>query len=66
MLIVCRLLKEAADDLYYRKRYQLTFGAVMSVVGEAGRREYGKEEDLVKMLSSIAQKIKAAKDKEVS
>ena len=42
------------------------FGALLSVVGEAGRREFGKEEDLVKMLAAIAEKVKAAKDKEVS
>ena len=67
-LAVCvcdRLLKEAADDLAYRKRYQLMFGALLSVVGEAGRREFSKEEDLVKILSAISQKVKAAKDKEV-
>ena len=30
------------------------------------RQEFTKEEDLVKMMSAIADKVKAAKDKEVS
>ena len=60
-----RLLKEAADDFRYRKRYQLLFGALLSVVGESMRKEFTKEEDFVKMMSAIAAKVKAAKDKEV-
>jgi hypothetical protein len=62
----CRLLKEAADDYRYRKRYQLLFGALLSVVGESMRTEFVKEEDFIKMTSAIADKVKAAKDKEVS
>ena len=50
----------------YRKRYQLVFGALLSVVGLSARKEFGKEEDLVKMLAAIAEKVKAAKEKEVS
>lgn len=52
--------------MYFRKRYQLVFGALLSVVGENGRKEFGKEEDLMKLLAAIAEKVKAAKDKEVS
>ena len=40
-------------------------GALLSVVGHAVRKEFSKQEDLSKMLSSIAEKVKAAKDKEV-
>lgn len=61
-----RQLKEAAEDVRYRKRYQLVFGALLSVVGAAMRREFSKQEDLVKMLAAIAEKVKAAKDKDVS
>ena len=60
-----RLLKEAAEDVHYRKRYQLLLGALLSVVGQAVRHEFSKQEDLSKMLSSIAEKVKAARDKEV-
>ena len=42
------------------------FGAILSVVGQSGRDEFAKEEKLVKMLAAIAQKVKAAKEKEVS
>ena len=70
LILVCvcvfRQLKEAAEDVRYRKRYQLVFGALLSVVGAAMRREFSKQEDLVKMLAAIAEKVKAAKDKEVS
>ena len=59
------MLKEAADDVFYRKRFQLVFGAILSVVGQSGREEFAKEEKLVKMLAAIAQKVKAGKDKEV-
>lgn len=58
------LLKEAADDPYHRKRYQLMFGALMSVVGEGMRNEFGKQEEFVNMLSAIADKVKAAKDRD--
>ncbi|ELT97555.1 hypothetical protein CAPTEDRAFT_183515 [Capitella teleta] len=58
------LLKEAADDYRYRKRYQLLFGALLSVVGESMRTEFVKEEDFIKMTSAIADKVKAAKEKE--
>ena len=36
------------------------------MVGQAVRNEFSKQEDLVKMLAAIAEKVKAAKDKEVS
>jgi len=59
------LLKEAADDVRYRKRFQLLFGALLSVVGKAMRNELSKQDDFVRILSSVADKVKAAKDKEV-
>ena len=60
-----RLLKEAADDIHYRKRYQLMFGALLSVVGKGMRDEFTKQEEFVKMLSAIGDKVKAAKDRDV-
>ena len=42
------------------------FGALLSVVGAKMRQEFTKQEDLVKMLYAIAEKVKAAKDREVS
>jgi len=64
---VCfRLLKEAADDVRYRKRFQLLFGALLSVVGKAMRNELSKQDEFVHILSSVADKVKAAKDREVS
>ncbi len=62
----CRLLKEVAEDMRYRKRYQLLFGALLSVVGAALRHEFSKQEDLTRMLAAIAEKVKAARDKDVS
>jgi len=59
------LLKEAADDVRYRKRFQLLFGALLSVVGKSMRGELSKQDEFVHILSSIADKVKAAKDKEV-
>ena len=64
-VVTSRQLKEAADDVCHRKRYQLMFGALLSVVGEGMRKEFTKQEDLTKMLTAIAEKVKAAKDKEV-
>jgi len=64
--VVERLLKEAADDVRYRKRFQLLFGALLSVVGQSMRNELSKQDEFVRILSSVADKVKAAKDREVS
>jgi len=65
-VVVFRLLKEAADDVRYRKRFQLLFGALLSVVGQSMRNELSKQDEFVRVLSAVADKVKAAKDKEVS
>lgn len=65
-LCCCRLLKEAAGDVHFRKRYQLIFGGLLSVVGKSMRSEISKQEEFIRMLSAIADKVKAGKDKEVS
>ena len=65
-MAVLRLLKEAADDVRYRKRFQLLFGALLSVVGQSMRNELSKQDEFVRVLSAVADKVKAAKDKEVS
>jgi hypothetical protein len=62
---VFRLLKEAADDVHYRKRFQLLFGGLLSIVGEGMRKELMKQEEFIRMLSAIADKVKAGRDKEV-
>ena len=66
MFVVVRLLKEAADDVRYRKRFQLLFGALLSVVGQSMRSELSRQDEFVRILSAVADKVKAAKDKEVS
>ena len=65
---VFRLLKEAGENIKFHKRYQLMFGALMSVVGDAMRKQFQHQEALVRALSSIAEKVKTVKDsyKEVS
>ncbi|XP_013408190.1 phosphatidylinositol 4-phosphate 3-kinase C2 domain-containing subunit alpha-like [Lingula anatina] len=60
------LLKEAASDLFYRSRYQLVFGALMSVAGEALCTEFQKQEELARKLGEIADKVKIAKDKDAT
>ena len=44
----------------------MLFGALLSVVGKAMRSELSKQDEFVRILSSVADKVKAAKDKEVS
>jgi hypothetical protein len=63
--VASRLLKEAADDEHYRKRFHLLFGGLLSVVGEKMREELAKQEEFVQMLSAIADKVKGGRDKEV-
>jgi hypothetical protein len=63
--VVLRLLKEAADDEHFRKRFHLMFGGLLSVVGEKMREELAKQEEFIHMLSAIADKVKAGRDKEV-
>jgi len=64
-ILFLRLLKEAADDDHYRKRFHLMFGGLLSIVGEKMRSELSKQEDFVRVLSSIADKVKTGRDKEV-
>jgi len=58
------VIKEAADDAHFKKRYQLLFGALLSVVGVGMRQELSREEDFVRMLSAVAEKVKVAKDRD--
>jgi hypothetical protein len=41
------------------------FGGLLSVVGEKMRKELAKQEGLIQMLSAVADKVKAGRDKEV-
>ena len=62
---VCRLLKGATQDRVYKRRYELMFVALVSVAGEALYQEFMKQEEIVKVLTTTAEKVQAAKDKEV-
>lgn len=42
------------------------FVALASVTGDALYQEFKKQEELVKVMTSVAEKIKAAKDKDVN
>lgn len=58
------LLKGAAQDDSCQHWYKLMFVALANVAGEALYEEFRKQEDLVKTLSSMAEKLKTAKDKD--
>lgn len=59
------LLKGAAQDNSCKHWFQLMFVALANVAGEALYEEFRKQEDLVKILSSMAEKLKSAKDKDL-
>lgn len=59
------LLKGAAQDESCQHWYKLMFVALANVAGEALYEEFRKQEDLVKTLSSMAEKLKTAKDKDL-
>lgn len=62
-----RLLKGVAgQDATFKRRYELMFVALASVAGDTLYQEFHKQEDLVKILTSVAEKVKNAKDKDVS
>ena len=62
-----RLLKGVAgQDASYKRRYELMFVALASVAGDTLYQEFRKQEDLVKVMTNVAEKVKAGKDKDVS
>lgn len=66
-LLCCRLLKgTAAQDTSYKRRYELMFVALINVSGDPLYQEFRKQEVLVKILTTMGEKVQAAKDKEVS
>ncbi|XP_052799554.1 phosphatidylinositol 4-phosphate 3-kinase C2 domain-containing subunit beta-like isoform X2 [Mya arenaria] len=60
------LLKGATQDRLYKRRYELMFVALISVAGEALYQEFMKQEEIVKVLTTTAEKVQQAKgsDKE--
>ncbi|XP_059175540.1 phosphatidylinositol 4-phosphate 3-kinase C2 domain-containing subunit beta-like [Physella acuta] len=59
------LLKGAASqDATFKRRYELMFVALASVTGDALYQEFKKQEELVKVVTSVAEKVKTAKDKD--
>ena len=70
MCVICadcdRLLKGVAgQDASYKRRYELMFVALASVAGDTLYQEFRKQEDLVRGMTTVAEKVKAAKDKDV-
>ena len=62
---IYRLLKGATQDSLYKRRYELMFVALVSVAGESLYQEFMKQEEIVKVLTTTAEKVQQAKDKEV-
>ncbi|KAL5007561.1 hypothetical protein ScPMuIL_016367 [Solemya velum] len=58
------LLKGAAQDLLYKRRYELMFVALVSVAGESLYQAFRKQEDLMKSLNTTAEKVQSGKDKD--
>ncbi|KAJ8299155.1 hypothetical protein KUTeg_023215 [Tegillarca granosa] len=59
-----QLLKGAAQDSTYKHRYELMFVALVSVAGDALYQEFRKQEELVKILTTAAEKVQVSKDKD--
>lgn len=54
----------AAQDTAYKRRYELMFVALINVSGDPLYQEFRKQEVLVKILTTMGEKVQAAKDKE--
>ncbi|KAK3101653.1 hypothetical protein FSP39_005228 [Pinctada imbricata] len=54
----------AAQDLTYKRRYELMFAALINVAGDPLYQEFRKQEEMVKILTTTAERVQAAKDKE--
>ncbi|XP_052235355.1 phosphatidylinositol 4-phosphate 3-kinase C2 domain-containing subunit beta-like isoform X2 [Dreissena polymorpha] len=55
------LLKGATQDRLYKRRYELMFVALVSVAGEALYQEFKKQEEIIKVLTTTAEKVQQAK-----
>ncbi|VDH91459.1 phosphatidylinositol-4-phosphate 3-kinase, partial [Mytilus galloprovincialis] len=58
------LLKGAAQDQGYKRRYELMFVALVSVAGDALYQEFKKQEEMVKCLTQTSERVQVAKDKD--
>ncbi|RUS76688.1 hypothetical protein EGW08_015543 [Elysia chlorotica] len=56
----------AGQDVTFKRRYELMFVALASVAGDALYQELHKQEELVKLVASLAEQVKDAKDKELT
>ncbi|XP_061177401.1 phosphatidylinositol 4-phosphate 3-kinase C2 domain-containing subunit alpha-like [Saccostrea echinata] len=54
----------AAQDTTYKRRYELMFVALINVAGDLLYQEFRKQEVMVKILTTIGEKVQVAKDKE--
>ncbi|CAC5401291.1 PIK3C2 [Mytilus coruscus] len=60
------LLKGAAQDQGYKRRYELMFVALVSVAGDALYQEFKKQEEMVKYLTQTSERVQVAKDKDTT
>ena len=56
----------AAQEATFKRRYELMFVALVNVAGDALYQEFRKQEELVKVVTSVAEKVKVAKDKDTT
>ncbi|XP_070200165.1 phosphatidylinositol 4-phosphate 3-kinase C2 domain-containing subunit alpha-like [Littorina saxatilis] len=56
----------AGQEASYKRRYELMFAALANVAGDTLYQEFRKQEELVKIVTSVAEKVKVAKDKEAT
>ncbi|XP_062616262.1 phosphatidylinositol 4-phosphate 3-kinase C2 domain-containing subunit alpha-like isoform X2 [Saccostrea cucullata] len=54
----------AAQDTTYKRRYELMFVALINVAGDLLYQEFRKQEVMVKILTTMGEKVQVAKDKE--
>ncbi|KAH9500501.1 Phosphatidylinositol 4-phosphate 3-kinase C2 domain-containing subunit beta [Bulinus truncatus] len=61
------LLKGAASqDPAFKRRYELMFVALANVSGDSLYQEFKKQEELIKVVTMIAGKVKSSKDKDAT
>ncbi|XP_041074619.1 phosphatidylinositol 4-phosphate 3-kinase C2 domain-containing subunit alpha-like [Polyodon spathula] len=54
------LLKDAVQDLNYRRRYSIVLGALLSLCGKGQREELAKQTRLVQLLAIVAKRVRQA------
>uniref|UniRef100_A0A2C9K7Y0 phosphatidylinositol 3-kinase n=1 Tax=Biomphalaria glabrata TaxID=6526 RepID=A0A2C9K7Y0_BIOGL len=56
----------APQDRFFKRRYELMFAALANVSGDTLYQEFKKQEDLLKIVTSIAEKVKVSKEKDAT